>query len=165
MTESSKGSRLIVVARILFTLCIVGTIIFIFSNSAQVAQVSSGRSGEITMKLNELLGRLHPRFQLTEHIVRKLAHLTEYMMLGFWLMLTLRVYTKRVVSHISWPLFFGLLVPVADESIQMFTDGRSAEVRDVLIDFSGVLLGLFVALLLLLFIRMISILIKNKAEL
>lgn len=165
MTESSKGSRLIVVARILFTLCIVGTIIFIFSNSAQVAQVSSGRSGEITVKLNELLGRLHPRFQLTEHIVRKLAHLTEYMMLGFWLMLTLRVYTKRVVSHISWPLFFGLLVPVADESIQMFTDGRSAEVRDVLIDFSGVLLGLFVALLLLLFIRMISILVKNKAEL
>ena len=56
-------------------------------------------------------------------------------------MLSLRVYTRRILSHISWPLFFGLLAGVLDEGIQMFADGRGSDVRDVVIDFSGVVFG------------------------
>ena len=39
------------------------------------------------------------------------------------------------------PFFIGLMTAVCDETIQLFVPGRSAEVRDVLIDAAGVLLG------------------------
>ena len=69
-------------------------------------------------------------------------------------MLCLRVYTRHFVRHVSWPLFFGLLTAVIDETIQLYVPGRSSSVKDVLLDFSGVLTGLFIALLILLFFRL-----------
>lgn len=151
--------------QVLFTCFTIATILFIFSNSMEIAQVSSGKSAAVTEFLNKILRKLGFGLQLTEHRVRKLAHFTEYAMLGFWLMLTLRVYTRRILTHIFFPLFMGLFIPVADETLQLFVSGRSGEVKDVLIDFSGVLVGLFCALFLLLLVRMLGILIKNKAEL
>ena len=85
--------------------------------------------------------------------------------LGFWLMLSLRVYTRRILSYISWPLFFGLLAGVLDEGIQMFADGRGSDVRDVVIDFSGVVFGLLAALFLLLLVRMFHVLRESKTPL
>ena len=38
-------------------------------------------------------------------------------------------------------VFLGLLVAVADETLQLFVDGRGSSVRDVVIDFCGVLGG------------------------
>ena len=40
-----------------------------------------------------------------------------------------------------------------DETIQLYVPGRTSSVRDVWIDFGGVIAGLFVALLLLLIVR------------
>ena len=97
---------------------------------------------------------------LTSHQVRKLAHFAEYTLLGFLAMLCLRVYTRRFVRHISWPLLFGLLVANTDETIQLLMAGRSSQLTDVWIDFSGVCAGLFVSLCLLLFLRMCGILLS-----
>ncbi len=97
--------------------------------------------------------------------MRKLAHFAEFALLGFWFMLCLRVYTRRFVRHTGWPLFFGLLVANLDELIQLYVPGRSSSVRDVFLDFLGVLAGLFAALLLLLFVRMCAILWQNRREL
>ena len=88
-----------------------------------------------------------------------------YALLGFWLMLSLRVYTRRILSYISWPLFFGLLAGVLDEGIQIFADGRGSDVRDVVIDFSGVVFGLLAALFLLLLVRMFHVLRESKTPL
>ena len=98
---------------------------------------------------------------LTSHQIRKLAHFAEYTLLGFLAMLCLRVYTRRFVRHISWPLLFGLLVANTDETIQLLMAGRSSQLTDVWIDFSGVCAGLFVSLCLLLFLRMCGILLRS----
>lgn len=150
--------------RVVFTLCLFWTTAFIFKNSLQIAEVSSAHSHEIMETVNKLLG-VFGVGPLGEYIVRKLAHFGEFALLGFWFMLCLRVYTRRFVRHVSWPLFFGLLVAVLDETVQLYVPGRSSSVRDVLIDFAGVLAGLFVALLLLLFVRMCTILWKDRKEL
>lgn len=159
-----KTSPWIVAMRIAFTIGLVWTTVFIFKNSLQIAEVSSARSRQIMEMVNKLLGvvGIGP---LSEYIVRKLAHFSEFALLGFWFMLCLRVYTRRFVRHISWPLFFGLLVANIDETIQLYVPGRSGSVRDVIIDFVGVLAGLFLALLLLLFVRMCTILWKDRKEL
>jgi len=160
-----QKSKLVLAMRVLFTIATFATILFIFSNSVEIAEISGGKSALVTQWLNSVLQSLGFGFQFTEHIVRKLAHFAEFALLGFWMMLTLRVYTRRILSHITIPLFFGLLIPVLDETLQMFVDGRSSQVRDVLIDFSGVMAGIACALFLLLLVRMLQVLHKNKADL
>ena len=51
-------------------------IVLIFANSLDPADVSSVKSGTVLQFLNHLL--FADRAVLTEHIVRKLAHFTEY---------------------------------------------------------------------------------------
>lgn len=165
MAEKKTKNTLVVVFRVLFSVFSVLTVVFIFSNSLDVPLISNGKSGTVTELFNRALVALGFSVQVPEGLVRKLAHMAEFAMLGFWLMLTLRVYTRRVLSHIGTPLFGGLFIAVMDEFLQAFVPGRSSAVTDVLIDFSGVVLGLLCALFLLLLTRMMGVLIKAKAEL
>ena len=87
---------------------------------------------------------------LTTAVVRKLAHFGEFLVLGFWFTLCLRVYTRHYIRHISWPLLLGLLIADADELIQLYVAGRDSSVRDVWIDFGGVCTGVGCTLILLL---------------
>lgn len=153
MRSSTRTPWYLILFRVLFTVALAATVYFIFSNSLEIARESSARSQQVMELLNSLLGRvgLGP---LSEHFVRKMAHFCEFSLLGFWFMLCLRVYTRHFVRHVSWPLFFGLLTAVIDETIQLYVPGRSSSVKDVLLDFSGVLTGLFIALLILLFFRL-----------
>lgn len=153
MQSHTRTPWYLILFRVLFTIALAATVYFIFSNSLEIARESSARSQQVMELLNSLLGRvgLGP---LSEHFVRKLAHFCEFSLLGFWFMLCLRVYTRHFVRHVSWPLFFGLLTAVIDETIQLYVPGRSSSVKDVLLDFSGVLTGLFIALLILLFFRL-----------
>lgn len=158
-------SGLVVALRVLFTLATIGTILFIFANSAEIGAISGGKSALVTEFLNKGFTKLGLGFRISEHLVRKLAHFAEYALLGFWLMLTLRVYTRRVISFVSWPLFLGLLVPVCDEFFQTFVPGRAGAVRDVVIDFCGVCAGLVCGMFLLLLVRMWTVLRKSKERL
>lgn len=138
--------------RVLFTLALAGCIWFIFSNSMAVADVSSVSSGRVLQLLQAVLRRLgHPALAqcLTMHIVRKMAHFCEYTLEGFLLMLCMRVYTRRYVRHITVPMLAGVLTALTDETIQLFSEGRSSQVTDVWLDSAGVLAGILAALLLM----------------
>lgn len=161
----TRSTRLTVILRILFTLCTVATVIFIFSNSADIGEISGSKSALVTAFFNKCLTKVGVSWQFTEHLVRKLGHFAEYALLGFWLMLTLRVYTRRVVSFVCWPLFLGLLVPVCDEFFQTFVPGRAGMVQDVVIDFAGVCAGLCCGLFLLLLVRMFTVLRRSGERL
>ena len=64
-------------------------------------------------------------------------------------------------QNVLFTLLFGLLVANTDETIQLLMAGRSSQLTDVWIDFSGVCAGLFVSLCLLLFLRMCGILLRS----
>lgn len=169
MEKTTKQSRRInpwlLTARILFPVALIATVAFIFSNSMAVAEVSNQASGGVREWLRAVLGRIGLQGAanlLTDHLVRKLAHFAEYMLLGFWLMLCLRVYTRRFIRHISWPVLFGLLTALADETIQLFSEGRSGQISDVWLDFGGMLAGLLCGLFLLCLCRMIHILFQYR---
>ncbi|MCD7735215.1 MAG: VanZ family protein [Clostridiales bacterium] len=148
-TKQSGFSRvLLILFRVVFTFFAVYTTWFIFSNSLEIGSVSSARSGEVTEMINRFLSGLGLS-SLTETSVRKLAHFGEFMVLGFWFMLCLRVYTRHYIRHISWPLLLGLLIANTDELIQVYVSGRSSSVTDVWIDFGGVCAGVGVAFLIL----------------
>ena len=143
----------VIVGRVAFTVALIACIWFIFSNSMAVATVSTGSSGRVLAWMRIILRRLgHPGLaeHLTMHIVRKLAHFCEYTLEGFLLMLCMRVYTRRYVRHISVPMLGGVLTAMADETIQIYSPGRSSQVTDVWLDSAGVLAGILVAIVLLL---------------
>ena len=80
-------------------------------------------------------------------MVRKAAHFCEYMLVGFLLLLGVRLFSPRL-RYLSWPALLGLLTALCDETIQLFYAGRGSSVTDVWIDFAGVVTGMAVALLL-----------------
>ena len=138
------------VFRAIFTTLLGICIVMIFSNSFEIGVLSSARSTQVAEWLNRVLERLNTGIQLEHATVRKMAHFAQFAALGFLLMLTMRVYTSRILGHISWPLFLGLLIAVADESLQLLIPGRSGALVDVLIDFGGVLFGVLLGLFVLL---------------
>ena len=150
--EPQSLSPWVLGGRVLFTLALAGCIWFIFSNSMAVADVSSVSSGRVLQLLQAVLRRLgHPALaqRLTMHIVRKMAHFCEYTLEGFLLMLCMRVYSRRPLRHITVPMLAGVLTALTDETIQLFSPGRSSQVTDVWLDSAGVLAGILAALLLM----------------
>ena len=129
--------------RILLAVTIAITAV-IFIHSSMDAAASSEESGFI-LRLFERFAQLIGRPGLfTDHIIRKLAHFTEFAVFGFFLSWTVREYAGGFKGQIFKVLFFLLSVPVTDETIQYFSLGRSAEVKDVLLDFSGAVFGFLV---------------------
>ena len=156
--EPQSLSPWVLGGRVLFTLALAGCIWFIFSNSMAVADVSSVSSGRVLQLLQAVLRRLGmPGLaqRLTMHLVRKLAHFCEYTLEGFLLMLCMRVYTRQYVRHISVPMLAGVLTAMADETIQIYSPGRSSQVTDVWLDSAGVLAGILIALVFMVLCRML----------
>ena len=163
-SSAQRTSPWVTAGRVIFTLALIGCIAFIFSNSMKIASVSTVSSSRVLTLLQAALRRLgHPALaqRLTDHIVRKLAHFCEYALEGFLLTLCLRVYTRHFFVHISWPILGGLLTALTDETIQMFSDGRSSQLTDVWLDFSGGMAGILVGLFCLALCRMCWLLYKH----
>lgn len=103
-------------------------ICFIYARSAQPAE----QSGEESSRWLILLRRLIPSISL--HAVRKLAHFTEYWILGALLALDWRLWGR---GGFWLPLIPGLAVAASDELLQTFIPGRSGQLSDVLLDCFG----------------------------
>ena len=156
--KEQHPSPWLIAGRVVFTLALIGCIAFIFSNSMKIASVSTVSSGRVLTLLQAVLRRLgHPALaqRLTMHIVRKMAHFCEYMLEGFLLMLCMRVYSRHPLRHITVPMLGGVLTALTDETIQLYSPGRSSQVTDVWLDSVGVLAGILAALVLMALCRLL----------
>ncbi len=73
-------------------------------------------------------------------LVRKTAHFTEYFILGILVFKIFEIYgVKRTLIY---SILFCFFYACSDEIHQLFSDGRSAKVLDVLIDTSGSILSI-----------------------
>ena len=116
--------------RTVFTVLTVLWLIVIWGHSLMPAAVSKEESGGL---LALLIGWFP---WLTDHIIRKVAHFIEYAALGTLLFGAVHGGKRSR----SFPPLVGLLTAMADESIQLFSEGRSGQVTDVWLDFAGFLL-------------------------
>lgn len=104
----------------------------IWTRSLQPAAESRAESGSLLVLVQQLLPFM------TMHLLRKLAHFTEFAVLGALLSLTV-LQTRR--KNAALALLLALAAAVCDESIQLFIPGRSGQVSDLWIDFSGAALA------------------------
>lgn len=85
------------------------------------------------------------------HIIRKCAHFIIYFAFGF--SMTAALSCQRRLPKIPVALGVGAVFAVADEVRQFFVPGRGPGVKDVLIDFGGVLAGALAATAILRLVR------------
>ena len=132
----------------LFIILTVFVIGFIWWNSSQNGEESSGISQGVLYEIMQIFARIGISTDITEHIIRKLAHFTEFTALGILLSIDTVLFLKNMKQYVWIPLFIGLLVALIDETIQLFPIGRSSSVKDVWLDFSGVIFGTILLLVL-----------------
>lgn len=83
-------------------------------------------------------------FEALDHIVRKFAHGTIYLILGVGLT---GVAIAQKTKLIAWTVpLTGMALAMMDEFHQRFVPGRGPSMRDVLIDTLGVCLGMLLVL-------------------
>lgn len=119
------------------------TVVFIFFNSFQNGEQSKNISSTVLFFINDFFEKINLNLQIEGNFLRKLAHFIEFFALGLFLMFTFEAFTKKTYNIISWALFLSLLIPVIDETIQIFSNGRASQVTDVILDFFGMFCGLF----------------------
>lgn len=129
--------------RIVMILITSSLIAFAFIHSSMPSDVSGAESKATMGLFQNILNCLGINIELTDHIVRKLAHFTEYSAIGIMLMNTAYSFDKakpyKFFPHI---LFAGLFTSVIDETIQLNVPGRAGMITNVLLDFSGVIIGI-----------------------
>ena len=148
--------------RLLTTILTIGIMSMIFAFSMENAEQSDLRSGVFS---RTVISILHPEYEQMEpdrqktiydsiqHAVRKTAHFTEYLLLGFMIRLCLESWFGSRMKKLSPLALIGFSAGTAyactDEMHQLAIEGRSGQWTDVLVDGSGVLAGVMLGTLLI----------------
>lgn len=137
--------------RIVLWLLLGAWMIVIFSFSAMAAPSSDELSGGITQTVIKLVA---PGFETysgdmqanvleqVNHGIRKLAHASEYAVLGIIALLLLLSYQKTLRFQISAAVLLCAAYAASDEAHQILVSGRSPQATDVLIDTCGAAIGI-----------------------
>ena len=147
----------IIILRIVFLLLLCSTFFVIFDFSAQTGQESSGLSSKVTRTLinifpytkNLSIETKEILIEQSEVIVRKLAHLTIYTLVGIFIMSFMCTYNIKMKVQFGTSLLVGLIYAITDEIHQSFVPERGPSVIDVCIDLCGVLLGICIVILII----------------
>lgn len=126
-------------------------ICFIFGNSLLKGPSSSQLSGGITEFIYNILTaiRINIPIETLHAIIRKLAHFTEYFILGIIVIFNVYQYLKEPKYYISFSIGVSLLISIIDETIQTSVDGRVGSIIDVGIDSLGFLISILIMTLIL----------------
>lgn len=134
--------------------------IMIFNFSAENSDDSTSTSQDFTKTFINLVDNgLHLDLSDNEidtivdnimHVVRKLAHFTEYMLLGISLIIPLYLQSLRGKRLLILSELLCVLYAISDEIHQLFVSGRAARFFDVLIDSLGAFTGIIIVCLFIL---------------
>ena len=145
------------VAALFFWILTVGWIILLFYLSNENGDTSSERSAAVV----KFIESLFKNAVITELVVRKVAHVTEYSILTILSFCAVRFTNKISViksyaespvklvksdneMYIAISLWLSLLTAVVDEYHQLFVEGRDGSMKDVLIDSIGIVMVLII---------------------
>ena len=126
---------------------------FIFSMSCENAEESSNTSGQTIKVVLSTVPEFEKQpeevkvniIEKLQFIVRKSAHFIGYMILGI-LASGLILHYKNINKKYLLAFLICVIYAISDEIHQLFVPGRAGQVRDVLIDSAGSLLGIILVM-------------------
>lgn len=113
--------------------------IIIFSFSNQTGSESSGLSQHIVLWI-----QTHLHITMSEFIIRKGAHMSEYALLCLTFIYAFSHYQFTIKQILFYSILCSFAYACTDEMHQLFIGGRAGQFTDVLIDSSGACLMSFV---------------------
>ncbi len=137
----------------------------IFAFSEQEATASKKTSGKTLVKIASTISKdfkkLPPEKQKKkvepyQTAIRKIAHLTEYAILGILTYIAFLLHKKKKIAFSATTLCF--IYAITDEIHQLFVKGRACRWYDVLIDTAGALVGILIIIAIIKLIRKRSVL-------
>lgn len=96
--------------------------------------------------------------EIINPVIRKVAHFSVYMLLGFLTMCTCETFKWQRVYKFDFSTMFAFVFACSDELHQRLVPGRSGEFADVCLDTVGAMLGVLIVLA----IALICVQIKKK---
>ena len=124
---------------------VIAWMILIFMFSSQVGEVSKENNKVVIYIFNSLGLDLNNVFgALSDFIVRKAAHFTEYFILCVLLYRAINISKSISVKAFIQVILIVFLYACSDEFHQAFVPGRAPAFRDVLVDTSGGLTALLI---------------------
>lgn len=122
----------------------VAMVLFIWCNSLVPGTQSGGLSLGVVDMLRAALDALGiPSAWVTNFVVRKAAHFTEYAVLGVLFAQAFDLHRGAGARTIAAVCLVLVFVPSLDETIQLFVPGRSGQLSDVMLDCCGAATGAF----------------------
>lgn len=113
--------------------------LLIFTMSSFDATESTNQSNFIVNIITDIFKI--ENIELLSFIIRKLAHFTEYLILGF---LTINMLNKNDISKkYLLSILICIIYATSDEIHQIFVPGRACQIRDILIDSIGSITGVY----------------------
>ena len=148
------------VIRYILIICIIVLCCKIFALSSQDGGVSAGTSRQFTEIVLKILGlECNDRtIEIINPVIRKVAHFSVYMLLGFLTMCTCETFKWQRVYKFDFSTMFAFVFACSDELHQRLVPGRSGEFADVCLDTVGAMLGVLIVLA----IALICVQIKKK---
>jgi len=107
-------------------------VIFLFSNQPQSGQATHSIIEQVFPILKE-----PQQIDLINFIIRKTAHFSEYFILTLLIYSVLKEYKINNKKRFIYSIIFCILYACTDEFHQIFVTGRTASMRDCIIDTMG----------------------------
>lgn len=124
--------------KIVSTVFVIAWMIIIFVMSSYNSVDSSNQSNVIVDVIVNIFNITS--VNIISVIVRKLAHFSEYLILGILVANMIKYYDKKHLIGVT----ICILYAISDEIHQLFVPGRSCQILDIVIDTIGSCIGLAV---------------------
>lgn len=120
---------------------LIAWLIIIYLMSSFDGTQSGAQSGRILLFINNFFH--FKNLEMLHMIIRKMAHVFEYFILGILTYNALKFYPIKYKLIIT--IIFCIICATFDECHQMFVSGRSGNIKDTMIDTFGSLIGTFLS--------------------
>ena len=163
MSKSIKFKNNLIFKRMLFLIMLVIAFYVIFNFSAQNGEISGSLSKKVTELIVDIISKVKTMdmtrklyyIEKFHPIIRKLAHFIAYTVVGVAVMGFMCTFDIRNIYKVVISFGIGLTYAIIDEVHQYFIPGRCASIRDVCIDSAGVLTGIFILIIIIIFLEAI----------
>ncbi|MDD2375183.1 MAG: VanZ family protein [Eubacteriales bacterium] len=119
-------------------------VIFLFSH--QDSEASSGMSGQFAAGILRLFGGdlTDHNLEMFESAIRIAAHAFVFFVLGLLVSYAFEKIQVKDLRNASLSVIVSLLYAISDELHQVFVPGRAGELKDFLVDASGVVIAVII---------------------
>ena len=163
MQKTIKFKKNLIFKRILFLILLAVAFYIIYNFSAQNGEISGSLSRKVTEYIIEIISKIKTMdisrklhyIEKLHPIIRKLAHFGVYTVVGFSVMGFMCTFDIRNIFKLLISFSVGVTYAISDEIHQYFIPGRSTRFLDVCIDSLGVLTGIFILIILIVFFEAI----------